>query len=275
MAVPATAAPQNKEAIAYILKLRNTDGGYKASTTAEKSSLGATSSALRALKYFGGEAPDTSTTANFVKSCHDKESGGFADTPGGKPDVRLTAVGIMAVVELKLSTEPYEAGVLKYLGEHAKTFEEIRIAVAGLEALGKLPPQAAEWRETVKKTQNSDGTFGKGDGAARDTGGAVVSLLRMGARAENKDAILKVLNSGQRKGGGYGQTGADADLESTYRVIRCYHMLKAKPEKADEIRAFIARCRNTDGGYGTKPGAASTVSGTYFASIVLHWLGDA
>jgi prenyltransferase beta subunit len=267
---------QKKETVAWLTKLQTVNGGYKASPKAEQPTLGASSSALRAIKYLGGQAPDPGRTANFVQSCYHKASGGFSDTPDGMPNVRLTAVGLMALVELKkdVDPKPYEAAAVKYLGEHARNFEEIRIAVAGLEAVGKMPPQAAQWRETVEKMRNSDGTFGKGDGAARDTGGAVVALLRMGAKPEHTDAILKVLNRGQRKGGGYGQAGADADLESTYRVMRAYHMLKAKPEKADDIRAFVARCRNSDGGYGVKPGQPSTTSGTYFAAIILHWLGD-
>ena len=49
-------------------------------------------------------------------------------------------------------------------------------------------------------------------------------------------------------------------------------MLKAKPAKADDLRRFIAKCRNNDGGYGVTPGAASSAGGTYYASIILHWL---
>ena len=71
--------------------------------------------------------------SSFVMSCHDKASGGFADVPGGKPDVASTAVGLMALVDLKMKTEKYEDEALFYLSDHAKTFEEIRIAVAAVE----------------------------------------------------------------------------------------------------------------------------------------------
>jgi hypothetical protein len=53
--------------------------------------------------------------------------------------------------------------------------------------------------------------------------------------------------------------------------MRTFMMLKEKPDEA-KLRAFIAKCRNADGGYGVAPGQSSTVSGTYFAGIVLHWL---
>jgi hypothetical protein len=49
-------------------------------------------------------------------------------------------------------------------------------------------------------------------------------------------------------------------------------MLRAKPADVERLRAFIAKCRNADGGYGVAPGQPSAVGSTYFAGIVLHWL---
>lgn len=270
--MPARTEEANKSTIAYLQKLHNADGGYRPSADKMQSSLRATSSALRALKYFGGEAQDRARTANFVQSCYDKSSGGFADTPNGKPDVALTAVGLMAVVELKMPLQEYESGAIRYLGEHVKTFEDIRIAVAGLEAVHKKAPQNDAWMELVNKMRNSDGSFGKGDGKARETGGAIVALMRMGAKAAHPDVVLKILNEGQRKSGGFGKEGAEADLETSYRVTRAFHMLKTKPAGADRLREFVEKCRNADGGYGVMPGQPSGIGPTYFASIILYWL---
>jgi len=268
---------QKKATIAYLQKLQTDEGGFLPSAPSsgkrDAPSLRATSSALRALKYFGGEPKDKKTCAAFVESCFDKASGGFADQPGGKPDVATTAIGFMAAAELKLPADPYAAGVVKFLTENAKTFEEIRIAAAGLEALGKRPAQADAWLEQVAKMRNADGTFGKGDGLARDTGSAAVVVLRLGGKLEQKDQVLKTLKAGQRGDGGFGKEGAQgSDLETSYRVMRAFMMLKEKPAEVEKLRAFVAKCRNDDGGYGVSPGQPSTVSGTYFASIILHWL---
>jgi hypothetical protein len=164
---------------------------------------------------------------------------------------------------------------VRYLGEHARTFEEIRIAVAGLEAVGKRPAQADDWLKEIARLGKQDGTFGTGEGVARDTGGATVIVLRLGGRVEDPKAVIATLNRGERPDGGFGKAGtAGSDLETTYRVARCYHMLKAKPAAADKCREFIGRCRNSDGGYGVAPGQPSSVAGTYFAGIVLHWLAE-
>src|SRR5947209_3808607 len=54
--------------------------------------LRATSAAIRAIKYFGGDLLDREAVAKYVKRCYDEQTGGFSDRPGGKPDVALTAI---------------------------------------------------------------------------------------------------------------------------------------------------------------------------------------
>ncbi|OAI41447.1 hypothetical protein AYO40_03045 [Planctomycetaceae bacterium SCGC AG-212-D15] len=278
-------AEEKKATVAYLrsLQVEGKEGGFVSRPPGrdgkkEVPTLRATSAAIRALKYFGGEMPREQAARFFVAKCRDEKSGGFRPglDPEGKPDVYNTAVGLMAVDELKMPRDAFNPGGVKFLVENAKNFEEIRIAVAGLEATGPgMPLQAGEWIKQLQKMQNADGTFGKGDGAARDTGGAIVALLRMGVKPEKPENVLKVMRAGQRKDGGFGQAGADtSDLETTYRIMRAFHMLKAKPAEPDKVRDFIAKCRAKDGGYGVAPGQPSNVGGTYFAGIILHWLDE-
>jgi hypothetical protein len=276
VAVPLRAqGDAHKATIAYLQKLQADDGGFRADARASQSDLPATTAAFRALKYFGGAPSDPSACAAFVRKCFDKESGGFAARPGGKATYRPSAVGIMAVVDMKLPREPYAAAVVKYLDEHSKTFEEIRLTAASFEALGQRPPHADAWLTAIAKQRNADGTYGKDGGLARDTGGAVCAVLRLGGKVEHPDNVLRVLNVGQRKDGGFGKAGAEgSDLESCYRIARAFHMLKSKPRGADRLRGFIVRCRNDDGGYGVAPGQPSNVSGCYYAGIILHWLDE-
>src|SRR5205823_13226571 len=107
------------------------------------------------------------------------------------------AVGIMAVLEAKLPIEPYADVVVKYLGEHAKRFEEVRLAAAGLEAIGKQSPKADDWLKQIAAMQNPDGSFGKGKGAARDTGSAVAAMLRLGGKIDYPERVIAVIKEGQ------------------------------------------------------------------------------
>jgi hypothetical protein len=95
----------------------------------------------------------------------------------------------------------------------------------------------------------------------------------MGLKFPKPGKILQVLRDGQRQNGGWGKDtdAIGSDLETTYRVMRCFVMLKARPD-VEGVRSFVAKCRNEDGGYGVAPGQPSSVGGTYFAAIITHWL---
>ncbi len=281
--LPAQAqSPEEKQATIKLLQnLESPSGGFLAAPANPKMkrpsvpTLRATNAALRALKYFGGQPKDSKACAKFVASCFDRESGGFDDRPNTGPDTVSTAIGIMAVVEANLPTEPYADAVMKYLGAHAKDFEEIRLAAAGMEAIAQRPPQADDWLKLIIAKQNPDGAFGQGQGAARDTGSAVAAILRLGGKIDQPERAIQVMKDGQRPDGAFGKAEVQSsDLETSYRVIRSLHMLKSKPADPDRLRAFIAKCRNTDGGYGVAPGQLSSVSGTYFAAIILRWLEE-
>jgi hypothetical protein len=269
-----------KQTIEYVRKLQTSTGGFLSQEPKPNirlaPTLRSTSSALRALGYLGGEVPDKAACIKFVESCHDAESGGFSDMPKGKPDVFTTAVGIMAVTELKLPVDKYAPGAVKFLSENAKGFEDIRIAAAGLERLKAKSPKNDEWLKEVLQLENERGTYGKGPGQARATGGSIVTVLRLGGKVSDTPNVLKALKEGQRQNGGYGKDDDPiaSDLETTYRVMRCFVMLKAKPASVEGIRSFVAKCRNADGGYALAPGQTSSVGGTYFAAIITHWLKD-
>jgi hypothetical protein len=86
--------------------------------------------------------------------------------------------------------------------------------------------------------------------------------------------VLKAIKEGQRLNGGYGKGGSDvSDLETTYRVMRAFVMLKARPDDVEGVRTFVAKCRDDDAGYGVSPGQQPTVGATYYAAIITYWLG--
>ena len=272
--------PGDAETIAFLNKLQTPSGGYWGTPPAPNirvmPTLRATLSAVRATVALEGKLPNSAATAKFVTSCYDPKTGGFADTPGGKVDVGLTAIGALAVRDLGMPAEPFVDGVAKYLSDNAKSFEDIRIAAAAFEKLERKNPKSDAWLAEVKKTRAADGTFGAGLGKTRDTASAVVTLLRLGEKIDARDNVVKALRDGQRGSGGFGKADSDtdADLETCYRVMRCFKMLKAQPARVEGLRSFVAKCRNEDGGYAAEPGEPSTAAATYYAVMVRKWIGD-
>jgi len=273
----AQTADEKKATVQFLAALQQPDGGFiaapKKGDAESRSSLRATSGAIRAIHYLGGDIPNKEKALAFVKSCLDPDTGAFADAPGGKADLSTTAVGMMAISALQSDADQQKS--VRYLADRAKTFEERRLAVAGMEAAGVFPSEVRDWLAEVNKTRNPDGTYGKDAGQARDTGSVAAMILRSGNKLsdEQRTAVVAALHAGQRSDGGFGKADAkESDPETTYRVMRAFYLLKEKPKDVEKLKEFVGKCRNADGGYGVGPGQPSTVSGTYYAAAITHWL---
>jgi prenyltransferase beta subunit/predicted esterase len=253
----------------YAAALQNKDGGF-AAASGQLSSLGSTNSGLRVLKHVGGSVPDILGCVKYVKSCRDA-SGGFAPMPGGKPDVATTAIGLMAASELKIADEAMVKAAADYFGKNAKSFEEVRMAIAGLEGVHATSPDFAKWNEMLQGMRKPDGTWGEGPGQAYATGGAGAAVLRMGLKLDKRDAVIAALKAGQRPDGAWSKDAGPPDLAATYRIMRALYMLHERPD-IEPLLAFIARCRQSDGSYASKPGEAGSLGGTYTATIVIYWV---
>jgi poly(3-hydroxybutyrate) depolymerase/prenyltransferase beta subunit len=261
---------EREQTAQYAESRQNPDGGFAAEPGAA-SSLGSTTASIRILRYTGAAIPDVLACIDFVRSCADPETGGFSQTPGGQPDVGSTASGLMSLGELRIADPTLIAPAIAYLSENAKTFPEVRIAVAGMEAVKQGSPSFDEWSATILENRNDDGTWGSGPSLAFKTGGTTAALLRMGIDPDRKDAVIKAIVEGQNDDGGWSSGEGPSDLSASYRVTRAAFMLNSAPD-LDALRGFIARCRRDSGGYAPVPEEeSSTLGATYMATILLRW----
>ena len=182
---------------AYAAAHQNEDGGF-AAEAGQPSTLGTTNTGLRVLDYAGGSVPDIAGCIRFVKSCKVKDSG-FAQTPRGKPDVVTTAIGLLAASELKIADRSMIDDALAYFSTNAKTFEEVRMSIAGLEGVGERSPDFPRWAEQLEGMRQPDGSFGEGAGKAFASGGAGASFLRMGMALDKREAVIAAIKAGQRR----------------------------------------------------------------------------
>jgi hypothetical protein len=271
----------NLKTAKWILTQAAPDGGFYLAPQDPKAdakpvpSLRATNGAVRALKYLGFPLlkGERAKHGAFVLTCYDPKTGAFAE-PGGKPDVAITAVGVMVAMELEVPKEKF-AKAMDYLKENAKTFEEIRIAAAAVEAWGvkDCPFKLDNWLEIAKKQGDMVGSEPE-DGGARDAGSLAAMFLRLNWELPPNN-VKRIFAEGQRDDGGWGKKGEKAsDIETTYRVMRALMLLKEKPKDVKKLREFIEVHRNGDDGYATKPGAKSSMSGVYYCIIVSKWLDE-
>lgn len=264
----------------YVLSLRTRDGGFAPAAGQAAPTLRSTAAGVRALKYLTGKpikecVPDADKAAGFVWGCYDPQTGGFADTFDGKPDVPATAVGVAVAIELGIPRDKI-AKAMDYLKANAKTFEEVRIGAAAVEVWGPKdsPIDMGPWFETASGFAKSATGQPAADGGARDLASVAAMALRVGKPLPG-GVDAPYLLCGQREDGGWGRKGEKAsDVDTTYRVMRALYLMKAKPDRPGELRKFVAARRNNDGGYGLTPGGASSAGGTYYAAIISKWLDE-
>jgi hypothetical protein len=240
-------------------------GGYRVDTKTE-SSLRATAGAVRAIKYLGGDPSIKAEALKFMESHRDTVTGAFSEKTG-KPDCVITSVALLGIGAFK-EHGSFDKSI-DYLRANAKSFEEVRIGAAGLEATNTKPKWLDDWIAIANQQLNNDGTAGKGDGRARETASVAAMKLRLGYPLANKAKVIEVIVSGQRSDGGWGKADATAsDLETTYRVMRALMLLKEKPKDAKSVHAWLAKHRNADGGYGLEPGKPSSMNAVYYVAAI-------
>ncbi len=197
---------------------------------------------MKALKYLGVDIPNKKKHAAFVLKCYDPKTGTFAE-PGGKPDVASTSIGVMVAMELGIPKEKF-AKAMDYLKENAKTFEEVRIGAAAVEAWGvkDCPFKLEQWQAVATK-EISTKLPPIRDGGARMIGSITAFTWRLGLQKDTDskpNQIAQLMDLGQLTDGGWSKQGEKAsDIETTYRVMRAYMLLKEKPKDTKKLREFI------------------------------------
>jgi hypothetical protein len=270
------------DTIRWIRSQEAPDGGFylaprnPAQDVMPKPLVRATNGAVKALKLLGSEIPNKDKHAAFVLKCYDPKTGTFAE-PGTKPDVASTSIGVMAAIELGIHKEKF-AKAMDYLKQNAKTFEEVRIAAAAAEAWGvkEIPFKLDGWA-AIGARFAFENILGKTDAEPRDIGSMTAMVLRLETplSEQEKDSVRPLLADSQRTDGGWGMKGEKvSDIETTYRVMRALMLLKTKPKDIAALRKFLESHRNKDGGYATKPGDKSSMSGVYYATIIGKWLDE-
>lgn len=257
------------ETAAMVASLQNPDGGF-APAPGEPSDLRATSQAVRTLHYVAGAVPDVLACIKYIKSCQ-TDSGGFANTPGGEPDSKVTSMGLIAAAELKALDKSMIDGALVYFHDHAKEIEEVRLAIAAVDAAGAKSPDMTRWIDQIQSIREADGGFGEGPGQAFRAGTVGATVLRGGGALEDPEATVEVIKAGQQADGGWTEGEGPSSLPGCYRVFRALYMLKAKPD-LEALRGFIARCRTDNGLYAHAPGGEADQRATYYATIMIRWI---
>lgn len=143
--VPLLAEALSHSASDRVARLYSQNGDYRTQKSKTQSSLAATNIALRAFRYSGIELKDTSAQWAFLESCYRPELAAFIEMGSEAPSMLANAHALMLMGELRHPEDVLAISARDYLIEHAKTADEIYMAMAGMGSMGLTHEVPASW----------------------------------------------------------------------------------------------------------------------------------
>jgi len=185
---------------------------------------------------------------------HQGADGGFAE-PNGQPDASLTEWAAIALAAGG-GSEAARAQALGYLRGHeaeASSDTDVALAAFARAALGDRPDALLARLRGYRPGPLVNATTW-----------TILALRQAGQPVA--PSLTAALRKAQRRSGGWSWTARGApDSNDTAAAIEALRSVGVTGRPIARGVAFLARCRNVDGGYGLDPGRASDAQSTAWA----------
>jgi geranylgeranyl transferase type-2 subunit beta len=260
------------------------DPDYKGFSDTAYSDLAAVTYAVVLHKTFGWKLPDENKTVEFLLS-RQKEDGAFvngggtADPKSSQARLYNTTQGIVALHALgkkpRYNPVPVLAAVLK---EDYKKLPPYTTSFFPLAYLAYGQPFPREEDQKIRALMIQDG-----DGYVRDHVAHTFHLVHyyrlLGEAPPKAEAILRRVLRDQKADGSWQLHPPSWDVHAAFDAI--FILRRLGRDRADcrkaiaKAAAWIARCRNSEGGFGHFPGYTSDADAIYFhlgALVMAGWL---
>lgn len=293
------------ELLNYIgTQLKKPDGGY--GWEDQYDSHLTPTYAVTGILYNIGELPeDKAKLAEFIITHHPQRTGNssgsyFLGTPKGEAGPsgsnmrNLVYEQMRAILWLGGDVSPFveelkswksQAGVLAnyesngFGGLFQETMTPICHSLAGL-----IMENEAEFIKYLESCRRPNGSFNNapssfgGDGNILNTWWALYALSTLPAQESLKAETVKWLQSCQMKNGGFThqpdpQIGHNDDVVYAWAAIKSLKFLGEKPANVKGVVNYLLSLRNSDGGFGNRPGLHSTPVASFYAIDALTELG--
>jgi hypothetical protein len=278
---PAASDGWRREVAAYLARLARAEGGY-GEEGHPRPHLTPTYFVIGAYRGLGMEPPDRERLAEFVRTHHPARLKKLE-----QEHREFDAQQIQALLWLGADASSFREQVLgwdapqTYLKQYEPhgypVFRHQVTAFTCREMLG-LPTDdlAPAWVTYLDARRRADGSFNNtpaadgGDGHVLNTWWGIQALWSLGRAGEKRGEAVAWLRSCQLPGGGFAcgprpEFGGLDDVAYTWAAVRSLALLGAAPADRGACAGYLRALANADGGYGDRPGWASSPRATYYA----------
>ena len=267
--------------IAYLKGLKRSDGGY-GWPDQDHSHLTPTHSVVGCYRLLGQELPDKAQVADYVRTHHpmrlkklEQEHREFEFQQIQSliwlgEDASSFHQQVSGWTRPVVYMKQYEQHGYPVFGPQLTAFTCRKLLGMPLEDLqAEFVPYLLSRRRPNGSFNNTPAADG-GDGHVLNTWWGLQAMEILGRAAELKEQTAKWLQSCQLPNGGFTYqlnapfSGID-DVAYTWAAARSLHLLAASPRNREGAIGYRKSLRNSDGGFGDRPGWDSNPRATYFA----------
>ena len=271
----------NGKVVAYLESLARKDGGYGWHDQ-PVSHLSATFATIACYQVLNENVPNPERCAAFVRNHHPT-----AWKKLEQEHREFDYQQIQSLLWLKQDVNDFRDRVVGWRApvpylpqyeQHRYPIFRFQLAAITCRSLLGIPsseiPQ--EWIGYLLSRRRSNGSFNNtpaddgSDGNILNTWWGLESLAIVGNSNDLAQPAIEWIQACQRPDGGFTwqprpSHGEQTDVAYTWAAIRSLTLLKARPLDEPAALAFLASLRNSDGGFGDRPGWSSNAVATRYA----------
>ncbi len=288
------AQPQwKKEIISYISKLAKEGGGYGWEDQPD-AHLTPTFALTGVLYHIDALPENKAPLIQFIRTHHPQRGGSKETGPAGSQIRNLTYQQIQSILWLGGDVSDFtnevkdwksQAGNLSNYEMHGYASLTQEVMTPLCRSLLKIPLTDIDKDFTayLEKNRRQNGSFNNapasegGDGNILNTYWSLYALDLLSGNSALKAEATNWLQSCQMEGGSFThqprpEIGANDEVIYTWAAVKSLHLLGAKPLDTQSCIRYLLSLRNSDGGFGNRPGLPSTSVSTYYAVDALKVL---
>ncbi|MGC4231921.1 MAG: terpene cyclase/mutase family protein [Niabella sp.] len=290
-------AQQSREAavLKYIAGLQKPEGGYGWADQPD-GHITPTYACVGTLNHLGNLPSDRKSLINWIETHHPQTGVNQEAGPSGAQMRDLTYHQVMAISWLGGSTASFKEEVSRWKSQRGalanyennrfanlwqETFTPICRQLLGLD----LQQTTIDFTGYLDSLRRANGSYNNapvsfkepGDGNMLNTLHSVIALQSLGQAVPGKEQLIRWIEKCRTISGGFThqpepELAKKPDIIYTWAAIKLLKLLGATPGNGASVR-YILSLQNWDGGFGSKPGLASTPLSTFYAVEALHLAG--
>ncbi len=225
--LPLSAREAPESVTSRVAALHTQAGGYKNGDDDPLPTLSATTMAMRTFRYLGIDLQNTASQKEFLLSRYRPAKAAFVENGADEPTVLANAFALMLMAELGMPEDVHAISARDFVVEHAASFDEIYMAMAGLGVMGLADEIPATWIKTMMDTAIGE----ESSVTPYDKARAIVTCMRTGFNLPDYSRFLAPLQKALSDIASAPDYDRDATaLQHAYTIARALVMIDGRAE---------------------------------------------